>query len=169
MSNPTPCKSCPWRRDSRAGAIAGPEGPGLVPGQGDTWEGMIAQAHGPFWLPCHSCMDDARGKDQDPAAVTPCIGAGIYRTHINRDPRMANDLTPHYPANKELVFASPIEFLMHHAGMTREEATRQSNPFIMAYRVGKEIARAQSKLMAVDRTTGEILDAEQLKARLKSI
>lgn len=146
---PKPCSSCPWRRTSRAGAIAGPEGPGLMPGEGDTWEGMVAQAHGIFWLPCHSNMDTGRGKDQDPAKVVPCIGAGIYRTHINHPPHMASPRTPHYPADRATIFADPVEFLMHHMHLSRAEALAKLREVPMPLRIRAEMQRTNTKLYLI--------------------
>jgi len=103
-------------------------------------------------------MDPDKGKDQDPEKVTPCVGAGIYRTHINRDPRLANDKCPHYPANKELVFSDPVEFLMHHAGMIKECAQKETSPMRMRLYIEAEFRRAQGKLIAVDRVTGKVLE-----------
>lgn len=104
-----PCKGCPFARETEPGELGG--GNPLT---------FIGQAHGPFWLPCHSAGAYA-AKESDPAKVPQCAGAAIYRTHTGRDALMPSGIAV-LPADRERVFSNPTEFLAHHTGLSMGDA-----------------------------------------------
>lgn len=116
---------------------------------GETWTGMLAQAYGPFWLPCHLRMDPDRGaKNQDHTQVAPCAGAAIFRTHIHRPEYLNKPLTPHLPANPELVFTGPVDFLAHHMKVSPADALVEFLRVPLMVRIQEQINRAESRTLA---------------------
>lgn len=106
-----PCKECPFRRDGPAGLLGGSPA-----------ETFIGQAHGEFWLPCHlhSEYEDPNWKSD--TSKPQCAGAATYRANVAK--RSRGGLLE-LPANRDVVFASPAEFLAHHKGITLAQATSE--------------------------------------------
>lgn len=84
-----PCSDCPWARTSLPGWLGT-----LSP------EEWLALAHGEGSAECHT-----RHGAQ-------CAGLAIYRRNVCKSTRDPNALR--LPADRERVFASPIQFLAHH-------------------------------------------------------
>jgi hypothetical protein len=106
-----PCKTCPWSRKIEPGQTGGAH-----PFK------FIGQAEGPFWLPCHSSPgyeEDRRNQEH-----RQCAGAAMYRDLAGIAERLPDGLH-RLEGDAELVFASPAEFLAHHAKMKPEEAEEE--------------------------------------------
>ena len=85
----TPCSDCPWARESLAGWLG--------PYTADEW---LQLAHGETTIECHTLTG------------AQCAGSAVYRANVLKNPRHPEILT--LPADKEKVFANPIEFKKHH-------------------------------------------------------
>lgn len=85
----TPCSDCPWRRDSLNGWLGG--------ASPQEW---IQVAHADVVVPCHT-LNGAQ-----------CAGIAVYRANVCK---MAYEPNLKLPANRELVFALPVQFLEHHS------------------------------------------------------
>lgn len=84
-----PCSDCPWGRKSL---------PGWLGSQSvDYW---LRVAHSEHNITCHTTGN------------TQCAGAAIYRKNVCYKPR--SPLLLVLPADRENVFASPVEFREHH-------------------------------------------------------
>lgn len=86
----SPCSDCPFSRKSLPGWLGGPTA--------DDW---LKEAHGDHTIPCH-VFSGAQ-----------CAGAAIYRRNVLKQPRDPECLR--LEANRDLVFATPMEFKRHHA------------------------------------------------------
>lgn len=86
-----PCKECPFRRVAPRGWL------GNI--KADTF---MEHAHSESVMDCH--LGD--GTHQ-------CAGAAIYRANVLKRTRHPDKIME-LPENKEIVFASPKEFLDHH-------------------------------------------------------
>lgn len=84
------CSDCPWARTALPGWL------GAL--SADDW---LKEAHGEADIECHVLTG------------VQCAGAAIYRANIGKLPRDAALLR--LPADKAKVFATPSEFLAHHA------------------------------------------------------
>lgn len=98
----TPCADCPWARTALNGWLGG--------NTADEW---LQMAHSETLVPCHVIENQQ------------CAGIAIYRRNVMR--------LPHHPllildADKTKVFATPNEFLEHHAkplgGVKKRRRTR---------------------------------------------
>jgi hypothetical protein len=98
----TPCKSCPWHRAVKPGALGG-----------SPPEVYIGQIVLPFWLPCHN-SEDYCGKQSDVNKVRQCVGAATFRTNIGLTRNEIREPLSLLPENKELVFSDLPEFYAHH-------------------------------------------------------
>lgn len=87
-----PCSDCPFARASLPGWLGG-----LTV---DEW---LADLHHPgeVMIDCHT------------RRVAQCAGSAIYRANICKRPRPGSPVLV-LPADKELVFSSPIELKAHH-------------------------------------------------------
>lgn len=98
-----PCAECPFGKTAKVKTLGG--------GDPDTY---IGQIYGPFWFPCHldGNYDD---KQSDPAEVTQCAGAAIFRANLELDAKMPPALLK---AEKDegRSFTSAEEFVKHHTG-----------------------------------------------------
>jgi hypothetical protein len=75
----------------------------------------IGQSIGPFMLPCHMACDFDDPDWKSKVGGTPqCAGAAIYRTNIGVADNLP-DAIHKLPKDTATVFASPVEFLAHHA------------------------------------------------------
>lgn len=84
-----PCSDCPFARTAFPGWLAG-----MTP------EEWLAMVHGETKIDCHTKI---------PAQ---CAGSAIYRGNMCKRPRDSSVLV--LPANREIVFATPMEFQGHH-------------------------------------------------------
>lgn len=83
------CSDCPWSRDSLPGWLGG-----------NTAQEWIGFAHTETLIPCH-VLDGAE-----------CAGAAIYRRNAGK---LVRPGLLRLPADKDAVFATPMEFLAHHS------------------------------------------------------
>lgn len=84
-----PCSDCPFARHSLPGWLGG--------ATVDEW---LYDAHGEGTIPCH-VLEGAQ-----------CAGAAVYRRNVLKRPRDPAVLV--LPADRETVFATPVEFADHH-------------------------------------------------------
>jgi hypothetical protein len=84
-----PCRDCPWRRTAPPGWLGAVQTP----------EDWIETARGEVMVDCHTCSAQ-------------CAGMAIFRANILKSPRFAQILR--LPADRELVFATTLEFIQHH-------------------------------------------------------
>lgn len=84
-----PCSDCPFARDALAGWLGG-----------STPEEWMRMAHGETKFECHAILPHE------------CAGAAIYRANVCKRPP---EDTLELPADRTAVFATPMEFLAHHA------------------------------------------------------
>jgi hypothetical protein len=94
-----PCSDCPWARSSLAGWL----------GAADPDDWLLA-VHGEARVECHVYAD------------CQCAGAAIYRANMAKSVRSPELLR--LPADRVLVFATPAEFLAHHAMPLRKATSR---------------------------------------------
>ncbi len=103
-----PCTECPYSRKTEPGKLGG-----SMPAV------FIGQALGPFLLSCH--MDPDYEKNNRSPALLQCAGAAIFRANIGAAPLLPAALMK-LETNIDLVFATPAEFLVHHAGLSMMQA-----------------------------------------------
>lgn len=84
-----PCSDCPFARTALPGWLAG-----------ETPEDWIRMAHGESKFECHTLIG------------AQCAGSAIYRSNVVK--RCHDSSILRLPADREKVFATPIEFLKHH-------------------------------------------------------
>ena len=85
-----PCSDCPFARTALSGWLGGM-----------SKEKWVHIAHGDTWVDCHALKGHQ------------CAGIAIYRANVCKRPRSSEVLI--LPKDKEKVFATPDEFLNHHA------------------------------------------------------
>jgi hypothetical protein len=85
----TPCKECPFKKDSLRSWLGG-----------HTAKEFVDMAHGEDLLECH--MKEG----------SQCAGGAIYRGNVCKLPRDRSLLV--LPQNKDTVIASRAEFMAHH-------------------------------------------------------
>jgi len=136
----TPCSECPFARKSTPGALG--DKPGVGPGT------FIGQAHGPSFLPCHLRYDDKPLHSR--MDLPQCAGAAIYRANTDTAKLLPAGLME-LPADTELVFATPEEFLAHHGKMPLEDARKllQIYPVEMLVHAQIRIAENLGRVMQV--------------------
>lgn len=102
-----PCKECAFRRDSEPGFLGGSPA-----------ETFVGQVFGPFMIPCHcACdFDDPNWKDKV-FETSQCAGTAIFRANLGLERTLPPQLHQ-LPANHDLVFSSPAEFMAHHKGIS---------------------------------------------------
>lgn len=97
-SRTSPCRECPWRRNSAPGWL----------GSEQTPEEWVQTAHSEATVECHT------------DAPRLCAGIAIYRTNVAkmlRDPEV-----PKLRMDRTTVFDSPKQFIRHHrSGMVSSE------------------------------------------------
>ena len=96
-----PCSDCPWSRESLPGWLGGVSV--------DTW---LKEAHGNMDIPCHTLKG------------AQCAGAAIYRTNVCK--LHVADGVLLLPADRERVFATPLEFKAHHEKGPKGSAPSQT-------------------------------------------
>ncbi len=105
FSRKQPCAACPFSRTVAPGATGG--SPPLM---------YIGQAHGPFFLPCHSEHDYTKEEERRDHRNPQCAGAAIFRENVGVSKLMPPGIHK-LPGNTDKVFASAAEFLAHHYGV----------------------------------------------------
>ena len=124
------CPDCPFSRSVTPGALGGSH-PFVY----------LGQAAGPFVLPCHKHCDFADPDWKAKAINTPqCAGAAIFRANIGVADLLPEQIHKMSP-NHETVFSSPEEFLMHHAGVSREAASRIMRHHPLASMLAEQLRR----------------------------
>ena len=87
------CSDCPWAREAL------PKWLGNM--SADEW---IQAAHGEATVECHAL--------KGPEGPWACAGLAIYRANVAKRPRDPKALI--LPADRETVFANPLQFKEHH-------------------------------------------------------
>lgn len=130
-----PCSECPFSRRTAPGALGG-----SIPTV------YIGQAFAGMWLPCHMLYDPMKSaKDQDANRCGQCAGAAIFRANcgIETPPGIKR-----LPPDTEAVFASPAEFLAHHAALPLAVAKmvllRYPPQALAAFELNKATVRVQA-------------------------
>lgn len=100
-----PCKTCPFRRDSKPGELGG-----------SPVETFVGQTYGAFWIPCHELIDYNDPNWREQYHVPQCAGAAIYRENCHSEIGRPKELLK-LPKDTELVFQTPAEFVGHHEGI----------------------------------------------------
>ncbi len=114
MACQIPCPQCPWRRDT----TKPPKNNGDIGGSDVIV--YLAQAYGPFWLPCHMSKNYELRR-VDPSKVTQCAGAAVFRANVDVDYLMP-DAMLHLDADTDTVFASAVQMLARARNYSEEEA-----------------------------------------------
>jgi hypothetical protein len=96
-----PCSDCPWARDALAGWLGD-----------NTAEEWIRMARGETRIPCHVHPN------------VQCAGASVYLANVAKLPRDPELLR--LPADREAVFATPGEFIAHHAETPERRLRRKA-------------------------------------------
>ena len=105
------CSQCPFARATTKE---------YLDTRGDNGERFIGQSIGPFILPCHMTKDFSQWAEKADT-IPQCAGAAKYRANIG-----VGDMMPpaigKLPADTETVFATPVELLAHHRGVSLDYA-----------------------------------------------
>jgi hypothetical protein len=104
-----PCRECPFARTVTPGATGGSDP-----------EVYVGQGNGAFWLPCHMCVDFSDPNWKTDLRTPQCAGAAKYRANIGKVPE--SNFFLKLPPDTDKCFANPVELLMHHRQISREEA-----------------------------------------------
>lgn len=110
-----PCTGCPFSRTGDP-AKDDPEG------NTDPLR-LLAQAMGPFMLPCHQEGEYAEQRFAETFKLAQCAGAATYRSNLG----MGKLYPPAFhilPADHERVFSTPAEMLAHYNGISLAAATQ---------------------------------------------
>lgn len=112
MSHPKkPCPGCPYARQTARGELRGQDP-----------RRFVAQALGPFLLPCHRSEERPGGEGwREISTDRPqCAGAAMFRGALEeqrlRDHRRMPAALTHLEPDYELVFRDPAEMVSHHEG-----------------------------------------------------
>jgi len=102
IQHTSPCHDCPFRREAVPGWLG--------EDSADKW---VKDVHGECRVDCHAIIGPQ------------CAGAAIYRSNVAKRTRDKTNLV--LPADRERVFATPIEFLNHHKTIAEGTASRLNN------------------------------------------
>lgn len=131
-----PCHDCAFRRDSTPGHLGGSEP-----------EVYIGQTFGPFYIPCHLTYGEHAENIRDHLHCTGgCAGSAIFRANIGVDSRMPKGVNK-LPADHDLVFSTPAEFLAHHKGISVDRAQwelTQKTPLELYF---EELSKAEVRFL----------------------
>lgn len=102
-----PCPECPFRRAALGGWLGGTEIPDY-----------IRAAHSDIDVACHTSPGYQDGIADN---LRSCKGLAIYRCNVGKLPRggSAAKAVRESARDTETVFASPMEFMQHHAGQSK--------------------------------------------------
>jgi len=132
-----PCNECPFNPKS----VLGPTAHGAFDP-----EQVLAQAYGPFVLPCHK--DPAyQGKETDVSETLQCAGAAVFRSNVAAD--MQWELPAallKLPADQQQVFSTAAEFMAYHTGTTVLQAQRALDEIHPREMAIKELSKSENKL-----------------------
>ena len=104
-----PCAECPWRRQSAPGWLGS-----------NTATGFLQLSDAGVHLPCDLTVDYEKENWRDEADVSPqCAGHAIFLANRCKLPR--NPEQKVLPADRDLVFSWPHEFVAHHEGLKPEQ------------------------------------------------
>jgi hypothetical protein len=142
-----PCNECPFRRDNLLDSSDG------KPGGADPTV-YIGQAQGPFWLPCHK-DNNYQGKASEPAQVTQCAGAAIYRANLELPYQLPDGLLK-LDKDTDTVFGSPAELLAHYRGVTPEQAESELRITTPMELMLQEMAKLEVQQYDADQQNGMI-------------
>lgn len=132
-----PCPTCPFRRTCTPGALGG-ENPATT---------FIGQAFGNFWIPCHEQIDYTDRNWRTNYDTPQCAGVAIYRSNAHPAERKGMNIV--LPADKDLVFASPAEFLAHHMHLPLEVAQLYLHACPPQTHWVREMQRAEARVITV--------------------
>ena len=107
------CGACPFKRNSFS------EKPN--PGGSHPFV-YLGQIRGPFWLPCHKDKDYI-GKGSNPAVVSQCRGAAIFRANSDIPYELPDKLLA-LEKDTNNVFTNESEFLQHYLDIDEETADK---------------------------------------------
>lgn len=110
----SPCKNCPYRKDSLPGWL----------GSAETPAEFLKQLELPYPHPCHPKVDWEKTKQEDLpefGLTHPCIGELVFMRNTCKSPRDPDfrELVNEYPPDREQVFANKQEFINHHSNRTK--------------------------------------------------
>lgn len=97
----------------------------------------LGQTRGPFWLACHKDKNYT-GKGSDPATVTQCRGAAIFRANCDVPYELPDKLLS-LEKDTEDVFASESEFLQHYLGIDEKTAKEYTSGEILDRMMNSEM------------------------------
>lgn len=126
-----PCHDCPFRRAALVGWLGG-----------STPEEYLRLAHTETVIDCHACVGP---KGQ----ALQCAGVAVYRANVLKSPpEGAIEL----PKDKANVFATPMEFLSHHAGkpVTVQDVTKAFVPPEFRSKGKKVKKRSKTKRVEIE-------------------
>lgn len=137
---PAPCHDCAFRRDSVPGHLGGSEA-----------EVYIGQCYGPFFIPCHLTYDKVDDHLRENLHCTGgCAGSAVFRANLGWDHHMPQGINK-LPADHEVVFSTPEEFVAHHRQISLLDAKLLLSLAPPEVLLGIELRKAQVKLMGADR------------------
>ena len=130
MTNP--CGACPFRRSVSPGELGG--------SPPDVYMG---QAYAPMYLPCHRTVDfsDPDWKTKC-SGQQQCAGAAIFRSNVGMGKAMPPGIHT-LPEDREIVFGDAVEFLSHHAEITKQQASEWYIKVAMAALAAREVMQAK--------------------------
>ncbi len=132
-----PCAECPFARDNRAGKHL------------YTPERIVAQAHGPFVLPCHSEPGYKMAGFDNAAEIAECgqcAGAAVFRSNVGVAGRMPKEIHV-LPADPAAVFATPAELYASYYGITTAEAEAVLRETPVAELLRRELENANNRVI----------------------
>ncbi len=99
----TPCKACPWRKDSARGWLGN-----------STAVEFLQTSEAEHRMPCHLHVDYEAAQWRQKAEMAPqCAGRAVHFANRCKQPR--NPDLIRLPADRKEVFSSPQEFIDHHS------------------------------------------------------
>ena len=122
------CGACPFKRNSFS------EKPS--PGGSHPFV-YLGQIRGPFWLPCHKDKDYT-GKGSDPAVVSQCRGAAIFRSNLDTPYKLPEQLLSLEKDTGD-VFSNESEFLQHYLDIDEETAKSHTSKVSLDRMMNNEI------------------------------
>ncbi len=127
VSHPAaPCRECPWARKSARGWVGN-----IAP------EEWVVIATREVTIPCHL----AGPKGLLGGGGKQCAGAAIYRSNTGKRPR--DPEIYHLPPDREVVFATPMEFVAHHrdGGVCSSDGRPVSPGLVVELAIDRLLAR----------------------------
>lgn len=132
-----PCTGCPFARKGE------PDPKAYNPIR------LVAQAFGPFILPCHQEPDYAESREVDPHTKAQCAGATIFRTHIGVDKKLPACFHK-LPEDKETVYATPAEMISARKEVSLEAAEEFLLAYPPEYLLDKEMQKQEVRVYGIE-------------------